>query len=79
MARWYLVIIIVGAIVGLMVPSGEKPRIVAVTTSTSPQAGESHILDRFGASAPGAVALDRLGINLDNVVTTARAMVALAH
>ena len=59
MARWYLVIIIVGAIVGLMVPSGEKPRIVAVTTSTSPQAGESHILDRFGASAqtsPTAVA-----------------------
>ncbi len=36
-------------------------------------------IDRFGASAPGAVALDRLGINLDNVVTTARAMVALAH
>ncbi len=33
-------------------------------------------IDRFGASAPGAVALDRLGINLDNVVTTARAMVA---
>ena len=32
-------------------------------------------IDRFGASAPGAVALDRLGINLDNVVTTARAMV----
>jgi len=33
-------------------------------------------IDRFGASAPGAVVLDRLGINLDNVVTTARAMVA---
>jgi transketolase len=31
-------------------------------------------IDRFGASAPGSVALDRLGINLDNVVTTARAM-----
>ena len=33
-------------------------------------------IDRFGASAPGAVALDRLGINLDHVVTTARDMVA---
>ena len=33
-------------------------------------------IDRFGASAPGAVALDRLGINLDHVVSTARAMVA---
>jgi transketolase len=32
-------------------------------------------IDRFGASAPGALVLDRLGINLDNVVTTARAMV----
>jgi transketolase len=29
-------------------------------------------IDRFGASAPGAVALDRLGINLDNVVAQAR-------
>ena len=33
-------------------------------------------IDRFGASAPGAVALDRLGINLDHVVSTARDMVA---
>jgi transketolase len=29
-------------------------------------------IDRFGASAPGAVALDRLGINLDHVVAQAR-------
>lgn len=32
-------------------------------------------IDRFGASAPGPVALDELGINLDHVVGTARAMV----
>jgi len=31
-------------------------------------------IDRFGASAPGAVALDRLGINVDNVVAHARAL-----
>lgn len=29
-------------------------------------------IDRFGASAPGAVALDRLGINITNVVATVR-------
>ena len=32
-------------------------------------------IDRFGASAPGPVALDRLGINVDNVVSHARALV----
>ena len=32
-------------------------------------------IDRFGASAPGAVALDRLGINVDHVAGTVRAMV----
>jgi transketolase len=31
-------------------------------------------IDRFGASAPGAVALERLGINLDNIVTQALAL-----
>ncbi len=31
-------------------------------------------IDRFGASAPGAVVLDQLGINVDHVVSTARAM-----
>ena len=33
-------------------------------------------IDRFGASAPGAVALDRLGINIDHVVSTAHALVS---
>jgi transketolase len=33
-------------------------------------------IDRFGASAPGAVALDHLGINIDHVVSTARSMLA---
>jgi transketolase len=33
-------------------------------------------IDRFGASAPGALVLDRLGINLDNVVSTARSMLS---
>ncbi len=32
-------------------------------------------IDRFGASAPGAVALERLGINLDNIVSQARSLV----
>ncbi|MCU1359371.1 MAG: tkt [Ilumatobacteraceae bacterium] len=32
-------------------------------------------IDRFGASAPGALVLERLGINLENVVTTARSMI----
>ena len=35
-------------------------------------------IDRFGASAPGAVALDRLGINVPNIVDTARDMLATA-
>jgi len=32
-------------------------------------------IDRFGASAPGGTVLDRLGINVDNVVATATALV----
>jgi transketolase len=28
-------------------------------------------LDRFGASAPGAVAMEKLGFNVENVVETA--------
>ena len=32
-------------------------------------------IDRFGASAPGAVALERLGINVDNIVSQARSLV----
>jgi transketolase len=31
-------------------------------------------IDRFGASAPGSVALDHLGINVDHIVTQARAL-----
>jgi transketolase len=33
-------------------------------------------IDRFGASAPGAVALRELGINVDNVVAQAKALIA---
>lgn len=33
-------------------------------------------IDRFGASAPGAVALEHLGINVDHIVQEARALVA---
>ncbi len=33
-------------------------------------------IDRFGASAPGAVALDNLGINVDHVIERATALVA---
>jgi transketolase len=32
-------------------------------------------LDRFGASAPGAIALDKLGINVANVVEHAKKLV----
>ena len=32
-------------------------------------------IDRFGESAPGAEALDKLGINVDHVVARARALV----
>jgi transketolase len=35
-------------------------------------------IDRFGASAPGDVALDRLGINVDRVVAEANALVGAA-
>ncbi len=31
-------------------------------------------IDRFGASAPGDVALDRLGINVDAIITTVNEM-----
>jgi transketolase len=39
-------------------------------------ADDSIGIDRFGASAPGAVVLDELGINVDHVVSRARALVA---
>jgi transketolase len=31
-------------------------------------------LDRFGASAPGSVVMDKLGFNVDNVVARAKAL-----
>jgi len=38
-------------------------------------AGDVICLDRFGASAPGDVALKNLGFNVDNVLKRARALV----
>ena len=35
-------------------------------------------IDRFGASAPGSVALEKLGINVDHVVAQARGLVTRA-
>ena len=32
-------------------------------------------IDRFGASAPGKIALDKLGINVAHVVETAKGLV----
>lgn len=40
-------------------------------------AGDVICLDRFGASAPGDVALKNLGFNVDNVVKRARALVKI--
>jgi transketolase len=48
----------------------------AVTFGWERFADRSIGIDRFGGSAPGAVALDRLGINVDHVLATAREMVA---
>jgi transketolase len=39
-------------------------------------ADDSIGIDRFGASAPGGLVLDKLGINVDHVVARARALVA---
>jgi transketolase len=38
-------------------------------------AGDSIGIDRFGASAPGALVLDKLGINADHVVERAQALI----
>lgn len=38
-------------------------------------ADDSVAIDRFGASAPGSLVLDKLGMNVDNVVTHANALV----
>jgi transketolase len=36
--------------------------------------GDSISIERFGASAPGATVLEKLGINVDNVVARALAL-----
>ncbi|MCU1396256.1 MAG: tkt [Ilumatobacteraceae bacterium] len=48
----------------------------AVTFGWAEYADESIGIDRFGASAPGALVLDKLGINADHVVDRAAALVA---
>jgi transketolase len=48
----------------------------ATTFGWERYADDSIGIDRFGASAPGAVALARLGINADHVVERARTLVA---
>jgi len=45
-----------------------------VTLGWSRYADASVGIDRFGASAPGSQALAELGINVDNVVDTANAV-----
>jgi transketolase len=46
----------------------------ATTFGWARWADDSIGIDRFGASAPGAVVLDKLGINLANVVARATAL-----
>ena len=48
----------------------------ATTFGWTRWADDSIGIDRFGASAPGSVALDKLGINVDHVVARARGLVA---
>ena len=50
----------------------------ATTFGWTRWADDSIGIDRFGASAPGSVALDKLGINVDHVVARARGLVARA-
>ena len=47
----------------------------AVTFGWAKYANDSIGIDRFGASAPGALVLDKLGINVDHVVARATALV----
>ena len=47
----------------------------AATMGWARWADDSIGIDRFGESAPGAEALDKLGINVDHVVARARALV----
>jgi transketolase len=46
----------------------------ATTFGWERYADDSIGIDRFGASAPGDVVLDRLGINVEHVVTRAGAL-----
>jgi transketolase len=58
---------------------GDVPRVsveAAATFGWSRWADSWVGIDRFGASAPGATALDGLGINPGNVVDHARALLA---
>jgi transketolase len=48
----------------------------AVTYGWSRYADDSIGIDRFGASAPGQLVLEQLGINVDNVVQHAKALLA---
>ena len=45
-----------------------------VTFGWAKYADASIGIDRFGASAPGGLVLDKLGINIDNVVAQATAL-----
>jgi transketolase len=47
----------------------------AATFGWAKWADDSVGIDRFGASAPGPVALEKLGINVDNVVAHAKALI----
>ena len=47
---------------------------VVITFGWARWADDSIGIDRFGGSAPGAVALDELGINVDHVVARALAL-----
>jgi transketolase len=48
----------------------------AITLGWHKYADETIGIDRFGASAPGAIALNNLGINADNIVERATALLA---
>ena len=60
----------------LVFPSGTPVLSVeaATTLGWARYADESIGIDRFGASAPGSLVLDKLGINVDNVVERATAL-----
>ena len=51
-----------------------KPACGKAGIVTSARKGDVICLDRFGASAPGDVAMKNLGFNVENVLTHARAL-----